>query len=172
MDESPEAQNWHLIELEEFVKDKGEVRMFQLFSERIEDLYTGLIDKFVRKTPALWDELVMKLPSGEYYLVDPDPNMPTPTEPTAENLCLDIQNNVKFSPRLCLWAIDQKLESTGEVFATGQFAEFCYNELKQYVERRADFDDSFYKHLVINTQRQQLDQRLSSNLWVRSWNYL
>ena len=78
--------------------------------------------------------------------------MPTPTEPTPENLCLDIHNNVKFSPRLCLWAIDQKLESTGEVLATGQFAEFCYNELKHYVEKRADLDDSFYKHLVINTQ--------------------
>ena len=151
MDESPEAHTWHLIELEEFVKDKGEVRMFQLFSEGIEDLYTGLIDKFVRKTPALWEEFVMKLPSGEYYLVDPDPSMPTPTEPTAENLCLDI-HNVKFSPRLCLWAIDQKLESTGEVFATGQFAEFCYNELKQYVEKSTDLDDSSYKHLVINTQ--------------------
>ena len=110
MDESPEAHNWHLIELEEFVKGKGEVRIFQLFSEGIEDLYTGLIDKFVRKTPALWEEFVMKLPSGEYYLVDPDPNMPTPAEPTAENLCLDIHNNVKFSPRLCLWAIDQKFE--------------------------------------------------------------
>ena len=116
---------------------------FQLFSEGIEDLYTGLIDKFVRKTPALWDEFAMRLPSGEYYLVDPDPNMPTPTVPTAENLCLDIHNNVKFSPRLCLWAIDQKLESTGEIFATGQFAEFCYNELKQYVEKRSDLDDSF-----------------------------
>ena len=152
MDESPEAHIWHLIELEEFVKDKGEVRMFQLFSEGIEDLYTGLIDKFVRKAPALWDEFVMKLPSGEYYLVDPDPNMPTPTEPTPENLCLDIHNNARFSPRLCLWAIDQKLESTGEVFATGQFAEFCYNELKQHVEKRTDLDDSFYKHLVINAQ--------------------
>ena len=126
--------------------------MFDLFCEGIEDLYTGLIDKFVRKTPALWEEFVMKLPTGEYYLVDPDPHMPTPTVPTVENLCLDIHNNVKFSPRLCLWAIDQKLESTGEVFAPGQFAEFCYNELKQYVEKRADLDDSFYKHLVINTQ--------------------
>ena len=152
MDESPDAHNWHLIELEEFVKDKGEVRMFQLFAEGIEDLYTGLIDRFVRNTPALWEEFVMKLPTGEFYLVDPDPTMPTPTIPTAEHLCFDIHNNVKFSPRLCLWAIDQKLESSGEVFATGQFAEFCYNELKQYVEKRADLDDSFYKHLVINTQ--------------------
>ena len=52
-DDSPEAHNRHLIEHEEFVKDNGEVRMFQLFAEGIEDLYTGLIDKFVRKTPAL-----------------------------------------------------------------------------------------------------------------------
>ena len=166
MDESPEAHNWHLIELEEFVKDKGEVRMFQLFAEGIEDLYNGLIDTFVRRTPALWDEFVMRLlrlPSGDYYLVDPDPNMPTPTEPTTENLCLDIHNNVKFSPRLCLWAIDQKLESTGEVFATGQFAEFGYNELKQYVEKRADLDDSFYKHLVINTQSRTFEDNNYAN---------
>ena len=159
MDNSPEAHKWHLIELEEFVKDKGEVRMFQLFAEGIEDLYTGQIDKFVRNAPALWDEFVMRLSSGEYYLVDPDPNMPTPTVPTAENLCLDIHNNVKFSPRLCLWAIDQKLESTGEVFAPGQFVEFCYNELKQYVEKRADLDDSFYKHLVINTQSRTFEDK-------------
>ena len=141
------------------MKDKGEVRMFQLFAEGVEDLYTGLIDKFVRRTPALWDEFVMRLPSGEYYLVDPDPNMPTPTVPTAENLCLDIHNNVKFSPRLCLWAIDQKLESTGEVFVPGQFAEFCHNELKQYVEKRSDLDDSFYKHLVINTQSRTFEDK-------------
>ena len=133
--------------------------MFQLFAEGIEDLYTGLIDKFVRKTPALWDEFVMRLPSGEYYLVDPDPNMPTPTVPSAGNLCLDIHNNVKFSPRLCLWAIDQKLESTGEVFVPGQFAEFCYLTHN-------------HAPLKTRTTSTQLDQRWSSNLWVRSWNYL
>ena len=88
----------------------------------------------------------------EYYLVDPDPFTPTPTVPTSENICLDIHNNVKFSPKLCLWAIEQKLESTGEHFAQGQFAEFCFQELKEYVQNRAEIDDSFYKHLVINTQ--------------------
>ena len=159
MDESPEADNWCLIEKEEFMKDQGEVRMFDLFCEAIEDLYTGMIDKFVRNTPALWEEFVMRLPSGEYYLVDPDPSMPVPTEPTAENLCLDIHNNVKFSPRLCLWAIDQKLDSTGEVFAPGQFAKYCYNELKQYVNERAHLDDSFYKHLVINTQSRTFEDK-------------
>ena len=159
MDESPEAHNWFLIEQEEFMKDQGEVRMFDLFCEAVEDLYTGMIDKFVRNTPALWEEFVMRLPSGEFYLVDPDPSMPVPTEPTAENLCLDIHNNVKFSPRLCLWAIEQKLESTGEVFAPGQFAEYCYNELKQYVNERAHLDDSFYKHLVINTQSRTFEDK-------------
>ena len=143
-DDSPEQ--------EEYRKDTGEVRMFQLFAEGIEDLYTGQIEKIVRRTPALWDEVAVRLSSGEFYLVDPDPSKPIPTVATAENICLDIHNNVKFSPRLCLWAIDQKLESTGEVFATGQFAEFCHRELKQYVESRSDIDDSFYKHLVINTQ--------------------
>ena len=38
MDESPEAHNWFLIEQEEFVKDQGEVRMFDLFCEAVEDL--------------------------------------------------------------------------------------------------------------------------------------
>ncbi len=159
MDESPEAHNWFLIEQEEFMKDQGEVRMFDLFCEAVEDLYTGMIDKFVRNTPALWEEFAMRLPSGEFYLVDPDPSMPVPTVPTAENLCLDIHNNVKFSPRLCLWAIEQKLESTGEVFAPGQFAEYCYNELKQYVNERAHLDDSFYKHLVINTQSRTFEDK-------------
>ena len=159
MDESPEAHNFCLIEQEEFVKDQGEVRMFELFCEAVEDLYTGMIDKFVRNTPALWEEFVMRLPSGEYYLVDPDPSMPVPTEPTAENLCLDIHNNVKFSPRLCLWAIEQKLGSTGEVFVPGQFAEYCFNELKQYVNERAHLDDSFYKHLVINTQSRTFEDK-------------
>ena len=134
------------------MKDEGEVRMFQLFAEGIEDLYTGMIENFVRATPALWDEFAMRLESGEYYLVDPDPFAPTPTVPTSENICLDIHNNVKFSPKLCLWAIEQKLESTGEHFAQGQFAEFCFQELKEYVQNRAEIDDSFYKHLVINTQ--------------------
>ena len=159
MDESPEAHNWCLIEQEEFVKDQGEVRMFELFCEAVEDLYTGMIDKFVRKTPALWEEFVMRLPSGEFYLVDPDPSMPVPIEPTAENLCLDIHNNVKFSPRLCLRASEQKLESTGEVFVPGQFAEYCFNELKQYVNERAHLDDSFYKHLVINTQSRTFEDK-------------
>ena len=159
MDESPEAHNWFLVEQEEFVKDQGEVRMFDLFCEAVEDLYTGMIDEFVRKTPALWEEFVMRLPSGEMYLVDPDPSMPVPTEPTAENLCLDIHNNVKFSPRLCLWAIEQKLRSTGEVFVPGQFAEYCFNELKQYVNERAHLDDSFYKHLVINTQSRTFEDK-------------
>ena len=159
MDESPEAHDWFLIEQEEFVKDQGEVRMFDLFCEAVEDLYTGMIDEFVRKTPALWEEFVMRLPSGEMYLVDPDPSMPVPTVPTAENLCLDIHNNVQFSPRLCLWAIEQKLASTGEVFVPGQFAEYCFNELKQYVNERAHLDDSFYKHLVINTQSRTFEDK-------------
>ena len=151
-DDSPEGLERSVIEKNEYMKDEGEVRMFQLFAEGIEDLYTGMIDKFVRDTAALWDEFAMRIESGEYYLVDPDPYAPTPTVPTSANICLDIHNNVKFSPKLCLWAIEQKLESTGEHFAQGQFAEFCYQELKGYVQNRAEIDDSFYKHLVINTQ--------------------
>ena len=70
---------------------------FVCFNFLLEDLYTGMIENFVRATPALWDEFAMRLESGEYYLVDPDPFAPTPTVPTSENICLDIHNNVKFS---------------------------------------------------------------------------
>ena len=151
-DDSPEGLERSVIEKNEYMKEEGEVRMFQLFAEGIEDLYTGMIENFVRATPALRDEFAMRLESGEYYLVDPDPFAPAPTVPTSENICLDIHNNVQFSPKLCLWTIEQKLESTGEQFAPGQFAEFCFQELQEYVQNRAEIDDSFYKHLVINTQ--------------------
>jgi len=29
------------------MKDRGELRMFNLFAEAIEDLYTGIVDKYV-----------------------------------------------------------------------------------------------------------------------------
>ena len=38
-----------------------DVRMFDLFAEAVEDLYTNIIDAYVRKTPALWEEFVKKL---------------------------------------------------------------------------------------------------------------
>ena len=141
-----------VIEENEYMKDQGEMRMFRLFAESVEDLYNGMIENFVRDTPALWEEFAMRLPSGEFYLVDPDPFAGTPTVPTKENICLDIHNNVKFSPKLCLWAIQKKLEDTGEKFSDDQFAGFCFNELKEYVESRTHLDDEFYRHLVINTQ--------------------
>lgn len=62
------------IELEEGLKDQGELRMFDLFAEGFEDLYTGTVDKYAPKTPALWDEFAQRLSTGEMYLVDPDRN--------------------------------------------------------------------------------------------------
>jgi len=50
----------------------------------------------------------MRYENGEMYLVDPDPTAGTPTVPNSENLCLDIHNNLRFSPRLCLWAVERK----------------------------------------------------------------
>ncbi len=93
------------------MRDQGQVRIFQLFSEGIEDLYIGTIENFVRNTPALWEELATRTSSGDYYLVDPDPSAPTPTIPTSENICLDIHNNVQFSPKLCLWALGHQAEA-------------------------------------------------------------
>jgi len=93
----------------------------------------------------------MKLENGDWYLVDPDPTAGTPREPNDKNLCLDIHNNLRFSPQ-CLWAVGRKLQETNEKPAPGTFAEFALNELRQYVERRSELDDDFYKRLVINTQ--------------------
>ena len=90
--------------------------MFDLFAEGFEDLFTGTVDKYVPKTPALWDELAQTLATGEMYLVDPDRNAPIPTVPTEENICLDIHNNLNFSPRLCLRAVDQKLMQSHEIW--------------------------------------------------------
>ena len=68
-----------------------------------------------------------------------------------KNMCLDIHNNLQFSPRLCPWAVDQKLADTSEHLVQDSFPEFAYRELKEYVNSRSELQDSFYKRLVINT---------------------
>ena len=151
-DNNPASLERERIEKEEDDRDEQELRMFGLFAEAVEDLYTGIVERYVRKTPALWEEFAMKLENGNWYLVDPDPTAGTPTVPTEHNLCLDIHNNLRFSPRLCLWAVDRKLESTYEKPAPGTFAGFALKELRQYAESRSDLHDDFYKRLVINTQ--------------------
>jgi len=80
----------------------------------------------VRRTPALWEEVVMRYDTGEMYLVDPDPDAGIPTEPTSANLCLDIHNILSLSHRLCLWAVERKLEQTYEKLVPGTFAEFAF----------------------------------------------
>ena len=152
-DENPASlERARIEEEEEDQKDRQELRMFGLFAEAIEDLYTGIVERYVRKTPALWEEFVMKNQDGSMYLVDPDPNAGPPTEPTEDNLCIDIHNNLRFSPRLCLWAVEKKLESTFEKPVAGTFADFALKQLQEYVKSRSELDDDFYKHLVINTQ--------------------
>ena len=101
-DRNPASLERERIEKEEDDKDGFEIRMFDLFAEAVEDLYTGIVDKYVRKTPAPWEEFAMKLENGDWYLVDPDPTAGTPIEPNDKNLCLDIHNNLRFSPRFCL----------------------------------------------------------------------
>ena len=151
-DENPASKEREKIEEDEDRRDQGELRMFSLFAEAVEDLYRGMVEKYVRKTPALWEEFAQRLPTGEMYSVDPDPYAPPPTEPTAENLCIDIHNNLKFSPRLCFWAVERKLAETNEPLVPGTFADFAFGELKQCLESRTHIQDNFYKHLVINTQ--------------------
>ena len=157
-DENPASKEREKIEEDEDLRDKGELRMFDLFAEAIADLYIigdkGILEHYVRKTSSLGSicsEITFR-PSGEVYLVDPDPYAPTPTTPTAENLCVDIRNNLKFSPRFCFQAVERKLEETHETLAPGTFADFAFGELKQYVESRTEIQYNFYKHLVINAQ--------------------
>ena len=163
LDDSPESLERSLTEKEEYKKDESELRMFQLFSEGIEDLYAGMMENVVRSTPELWKDFAVRTPSGEFYLVDPDTNAPTTTDPTSRNICLDIHNNVQFSPKMCLWAMDQKLEFTGEHFTPGQVAEFCYRELKEYVEGRNEVDDSLYQNLVTNAQSRTFEDETYVN---------
>ena len=151
-DVDPASVGRERIELEEDLQDQGELRMFDLFAEAVEDLYTGTVDKYVRNKPALWEEFAQRLSTGHMYLVDPDRNAPIPTVPTEKNICLDIHNNLKFSPRFCLWAVERKLTQTHETLARGTFAEFVYKELKEYVDSRSHLQDDFCKHLVINKQ--------------------
>ena len=151
-DRNPASLERERIEKEEDNKDGYEITMFDLFAEAVEDLYTGIIDAYVRKTPALWEEFVMKKEDGNWYLVDPDPSVGVPTVANEKNLCLDIHNNLRFSPRLCLWAVERKLQETYEKPPPGSFAEFALNQLRQYIEGRSKIDDDYYKHLVINTQ--------------------
>ena len=80
-DRNPASLERERIEKEEENKDGYEIKMFDLFAEAVEDLYTGIIDAYVRKTPALWEEFVMKLEDGKWYLVDPDPSVGVPTVP-------------------------------------------------------------------------------------------
>ena len=122
-----------------------------------------MTEKVVRSTPQLWEDFAIRNESGKLYLVDPDTKAPTTTDPTSRNICLDIHNNVQFSPKMCLWAIDQKLESTKERFSPGQFAEFCYHEMKEYVEGRNEVDDSLCQNLVINTQSRTFEDETYVN---------
>ena len=142
-DRNPASLGRERIEKEEDDRDGYEIRMFDLFAEAVEDLYTGIIDQYVRKTPALWEEFVMKLEDGRWYLVDPDPSVGVPTEATEKNLCLDIHNNLRFSPRLCLWAVERKLKDVHEKPPPGSFAEFALNELRPYVEGRSEMNEDF-----------------------------
>ena len=128
-DNNPASLERERVELEEDRRDEQELRMFDLFAEAVEDLYTGIVDRYVRKTPAVGEKFVMRYENGAMYLVDPDPTGGTPTVPTSENLCLDIHNNLSFSPRSGLWAVERKLETTYEKPAR-YFCRICFEGTK------------------------------------------
>ena len=53
-DDEPRNLKRSVIEKDKYLWDQGEVRMFELFTEGIEDLYTKVIEPYVRRTPALY----------------------------------------------------------------------------------------------------------------------
>ena len=125
LDNTPESLEREVVEKEEMMKDKGELRMFNLFAEAVEDLYTGMVDKFVRKTPALWEDFAMRASTGAFYLLDPDPYV---------GLQQDLLSTAisSSSPRLCLWAVDQKLKIPLVRLSSGFFeAGTAYKELSK-----------------------------------------
>lgn len=52
-DENPASLEKERIEQEENLKDDGELRIFGLFAGVIEDLYTGILENYVKKTQLL-----------------------------------------------------------------------------------------------------------------------
>ena len=72
--------------------------------------------------------------------------------PLLGTFALTFTTTSKFSPRFCFWAVERKLAETHENLIPGTFAEYVFNELKDYVESRSELQDNFYKHLVINAQ--------------------
>ena len=67
-DEDPASLERERIEAEEDMKDQGELRMFDLFAEAVEDLYTGFIDKYVRQTPALREEFAQRFSTNIFFV--------------------------------------------------------------------------------------------------------
>ena len=49
-DNNPASLERERIEEEEDDRDEQELRMFGLFAEAVEDLYTGIVERYVRKT--------------------------------------------------------------------------------------------------------------------------
>ena len=49
-------------------------------------------------------------------MINEDPTFLSPAEANEQFFFLDIHSNVRFSPRLCPWTIDRKLEETSELF--------------------------------------------------------
>ena len=56
-DNNPASLERERTELEQENRDEQELRMFGLFAEAVEDLYTGIVERYVRKTPAPWEEI-------------------------------------------------------------------------------------------------------------------
>ena len=74
------------------------------------------------------------------------------TVPTEHNLCLDIHNNLKFSPRLCLWAVERKWSQPMRSQLQVLLQNLLWMNLGNRLKAGLKLDDDFYKHLVINAQ--------------------
>ena len=81
--------------------------VWTLVAAGIEDLYTKVLEPYIRKTPALRDAFAMMMIARSWWCIL-TPHCQPPTHPTKHNLHLDIFSNIRFSPKLCRWAFDRK----------------------------------------------------------------
>ena len=98
-----------------------------------EDLYTNIIDAYVRKTPALWEEFVMKKEDGKWYLVGPNPSVGEPTEATARIFASTSTTTSNFHHG-CVVGNWKKTEGDRWEATSRIFCRVCFESTSKYIE--------------------------------------
>ena len=118
-----EKQDWE----GEYQKDKTEQKMFELFAEGIEDLYTKVLEPYIKKTPVLRDAFAMRW--WQHHTATTLPPPTHPTHPTKDNVHLSYILTCSATSdfhRNCADRLStEKLEETQLGFVARSFVVFC-----------------------------------------------